>query len=83
MGRKVDVYIVGAVNAADKHVVIIYALGMLLGNEALYLGNVHALVYAGHYAFVNDGVGGKLILIFGDEAPVKQDKLKHVASLHE
>ena len=80
---KVDVYVVCAIYTADQHVVIIQAFGMLLGNKALYLGNVNALVNASHDAFVDYGVGGKLIAILGNKVLVQLNKLEYVAGLQQ
>ena len=83
MGGEVNVYIVGTVYAAYQLVVMIQALGMLLGYQALHFRQLYAVGYAGHDGFVNEGVFRKLRLVLRYEILFQLDQVKHVAGLHE
>ena len=84
VSRKVHVDIMRTVDAADQLAVVVQALGMLLGNEALDL-SLLGLRFgnAGHDGLINEGVGLELAAMSGDKVRVQLDEVEHVARLHQ
>ena len=81
---KVHVDIMRAVDAADQLAVVVQALGMLLGNEALDLSLLGLrLGDTGHDGLVDEGVGLELAAVSGDKVCIQLDKVEHVARLHQ